>query len=235
MSERVTGLGPGSEVVDAAKGALLPVAFEDLVAWYPFRSGTGEDLTAGDSRFGDTTDYSAVVNGATFQASGGTTDIQTGANSGAFEFDGTDDSMNTGFAERASSFTLMAFVNLDVTGRSTVLANEKRRAGDGIIFGVSSGGLEISNFSSYGFRDGIGNISTGTFTHIAMTSETKGYINGNQVATEPQGPLPNPRGFLIGNFVDGSAFFDGIIDDVRIYNAALSQSQINQIYLNTKP
>jgi len=73
----------------------LPVAASDLVAWYPFRSGTGEDLTAGDSRFGDTTDYSAVVNGATFQASGGVTDIETGANSGAFDFDGTDESYLT--------------------------------------------------------------------------------------------------------------------------------------------
>jgi hypothetical protein len=244
MSERVTGLGPGSEVVDAAKGPLLPVAFEDLVAWYPFRSGTGEDLTAGDGRFGDTTDYSAVVNGATFKPSGGVTDIKTGANSGAFEFDGIDDELDAGAAQGLvpQSLTLIAVTKADVTKSSMRVVHTRKpniggytltNDGDSVSFAVFSGGNFENGFISANtqgkFVTLAGSFDSGTVRmnlnggqQIDTAQASYGTSSFSPFEIAPQGPGGSPR-------------FDGTIDEVRLYSPALSQSQINQIHNNINP
>jgi len=114
---------------------VLPVAASDLVAWYPFRSGTGEDITAGDSNFGDTTDYSATVNGATYKPNGGVRDIKTGANSGAFELDGTDDTLDLGtVADSDQSLTIMTWLKPDVyRGTRVVTKLDASGASDGAL------------------------------------------------------------------------------------------------------
>jgi len=232
---------------------VLPVAASDLVAWYPFRSGTGEDITAGDSDFGDTTDYSAVVNGATFQPSGGVTDIQTGANSGAFDFDGTDDTIDLGtVADSDQSLTVMTWVQPDVvSGRK----NQRLIAKSGgvdfpdgtIILGMLNTGeprFLLKNNGSFARAVSPSTISANQFVHLAgrydfQTGDSSLFINGQPVATGSPGPLPalSSQGWRIGEDTDSTngEFINGIIDGVRIYTAALSDSQINQIYLNTEP
>jgi len=62
---------------------------------------------------------------------------------------------------------------------------------------------------------------------------TKFYVNGIQTAnTESSTPLA-PTAFTIGSATRGR-FFDGMIDDVRIYNRALSASEIQAIYTEQK-
>jgi len=234
--------------------SVLPVAASDLVAWYPFRSGTGEDLTAGDSNFGDTTDYSATVNGATFQASGGTTDIQTGANSGAFDFDGTDDTLDLGtVADSDQSLTLMAWIEPDTPTkqfmRVITKADGNNLATDGILsilFDSESGRIrfEAKNNGSNFKTVSPSSVSADTYLHVTgrydfQNGQITLFINGQPVDNNSPGQLPplssqpwrigedNPPGF--------SEFFDGAVDGTRIYQAALSDSQINQIYQNTKP
>jgi hypothetical protein len=253
MSERVTGLGPGSEVFDKFRTVVLPVAASDLVAWYPFRSGTGADLTEGDSRFGDTTDYSAVVNGATFQASGGTTDIQTGANSGAFDFDGTDDTLDLGtVADSDQSLTMMMWVKPDTESRQfqrfLTKSDGNNIQKDGGLILATDGVGDKPQFFVKGTNNRVapeGNLMTlGTYTHLAGRLDFQNGVvtvfqNGQPVASRPL-PAISPRPsqpWRVGedNPPDGTAFFDGTGDGVRIYSAALSDSQINQIYQNTKP
>jgi len=234
---------------------VLPVAASDLVAWYPFRSGTGEDITAGDSRFGDSTDYSATVNGATFQASGGVTDIQTGANSGAFDFDGTDDTLDLGtVADSDQSLTVMTWVNPDtvtklfmrlvtkVDGTNTfengaiILSTEND--GDGGGFVVVSGANRV-------LLQGPPTLSTGSYTHLAGRYDFQAgtmtlFQDGQPVANGNPGQAValSSRKWVIGEDAASTGkgnFLDGTTDGTRIYTAALSDSQINQIYLNTKP
>ncbi len=72
-----------------------------------------------------------------------------------------------------------------------------------------------------------------------------GQIYVDTVATDPQTFIPTqdtwhhlvlsgitidgPEGYFIGQRHSGSGFFDGIIDDVRIYEGTLTQAQINTI------
>jgi hypothetical protein len=223
---------------------LLPVAFENLVAWYPFRSGTGEDITAGDSNFGDTTDYSATVNGATFQASGGVTDIQTGANSGAFDFDGVDDTLDAGAKQALSpaSFTLISVSNADVTKSNMRLIHTRGP--------LESGGFTVSNEGDSIkfdlFDSGFNNIeiarqTVGTFVTIAASYDNgtaRLNANGGEATRSANIPYDHTQfnSFEIApKGKSDSPRFDGVVDEVRLYSPALSQSQINQIHNNINP
>jgi len=231
----------------------LPVAASDLVAWYPFRSGTGEDITAGDSDFGDTTDYSASVNGATYKPSGGVTDIETGANSGAFDFDGTDDTLDLGtVADSDQSLTLMTWVRPDQSSRSTsprfITKLDGEVSSDGAIVLDADGSLTPRTFvrknGSSLLIFASNQLTQGTFAHVAARYDfTAGaltlFVNGQPVNNRSVGQLPalSSQPWRVGNDnpVGSSVFFDGTVDGTRIYTAALSDSQINQVYLNTQP
>lgn len=87
------------------------------------------------------------------------------------------------------------------------------------------------------------NVSTGTWTHYVVTVASSGgqttvklYRNGVQVATATgSGSYTNPsstNGFLMGNASSSStnAVFRGLMDDVRVYNRALSDGEIQALY-----
>jgi len=232
----------------------LPVAASDLVAWYPFRSGTGEDITAGDSNFGDTTDYSASVQGATFQASGGVTDIQTGANSGAFDFDGTDDKLNLGtVADSDQSLTFMGWFKFDSSqigdiGRGILKVNGNAPSTDGTValtkFGNDTMRLFTFNGSNVNTTSSTTTATANTYLHATArydfsTGDGTVFVNGQPEGTVSVGKLVpySSQSWTVGAQVNPQAniFLDGTVDGVRIYQAALSDSQINQIYQNTKP
>jgi arabinan endo-1,5-alpha-L-arabinosidase len=81
----------------------------------------------------------------------------------------------------------------------------------------------------------IGALQSGAFHHIAaVRSGVDGYvyIDGVQVATS--GSLVNPVSSAghayIGNSGFSTGYFNGTIEDVRIYNRALSATEIEEIY-----
>lgn len=254
MSRHTTQAGPGSEFFLEVRQVFAPVAFESLVAWYPFRQGDGSDATAGISAFGDSTDYSATVNGASFKPSGGVTDIQTGANSGAFDLDGTDDTLDLGtVADSNQSLTIMTWVKPDVVNVSTaqrvITKSDADSFPDGtFILGFLGNGeprfILVTNGASNTALSPTA-ISANQFVHLAgrydfQSGDISLFINGQPVATTSAGQAPplTSQPWRIGedNPVGGTdEFVDGTVDGTRIYTTALSDSQINQIYLNTEP
>jgi len=84
-----------------------------------------------------------------------------------------------------------------------------------------------------GFVTG-GAVST-DWTYVMGTydgSTMRLYVNGVQVATAPHtGGIPfSTADLIVGGQANGSNFFDGIIDEVQIYNRALSAQEILDIY-----
>jgi len=223
----------------------LPVAASDLVAWYPFRAGTGEDITAGDSRFGDSTDYSAVVNGATFQASGGVTDIQTGANSGAFDFDGTDDDLQpqneSGLNFGTDSFSISLAVKFDTLGNRQAIIEKQGSNGFYQIFKFGTDRVE--------FFEGLGDtvstvpqaISSTSFLRItavrdSQSSKLRLFVNGKKSVSPAEiFDVSNSGPLFFGFDSSASLHLDGVLDDIRFYDTALTQSQHDQIRNNTEP
>jgi hypothetical protein len=233
--------------------AVLPVAFGDLVAYYPFRQGTGVDVTAGDPRFGDTTDYSATVNGATFKPDSGVHDIQNGANSGAFDFDGADDTLDLGtVADSDQSFTVMTWVKPDtvnVTTRQRVITKNisgEQPSGSFLIDILSNGKARflIGTGGSNSVIQSSQSLSQNQYVHITgrygfSSGSQELFINGQSVASTSIGQLSafSSQPWRIGEDdpVNISEFLNGTLDEARIYQAALSHSQIYQIYQNTRP
>jgi len=78
-----------------------------------------------------------------------------------------------------------------------------------------------------------------TWTHIAITIDvpnliSKMYINGNldKTFTITTVPEANTNPLVIGKYIIGSPYpFNGLIDEVRIYNRALSEEEIKSHFL----
>jgi hypothetical protein len=101
--------------------------------------------------------------------------------------------------------------------------------------------LDLQGFQLRGMVGGLGVESTatvpiGVFTHVAMTYSPgltlAIYINGMAVAVLPVGMngIPvNMHPVMFGADNGGGSLYSGIIDEVRFWNTALNQSQIQQL------
>ncbi len=82
---------------------------------------------------------------------------------------------------------------------------------------------------------GAGAVPTESWTHVAMTVNSsaglKVYVNGSEVAANAAGTSQRTKNnFTIGARPDGGTLaFDGLIDDVRIYDGALPQGELAEL------
>jgi PKD repeat protein len=197
-----------------------------LVAAYNFEEASGTTVT----------DASGKGNNGTI--SGAVRD--TGGKYGkALSFDGSNDWVtvnDSSSLDLTNGMTLQAWVYpTDSSGWRCVLMKEQFGGGvyyldannantnqplAGIV--TSNGGLEIPGGPSLG---------TSTWVHLAATFDGKTqklYVNGSQVASQAQsGSLQTSDGALrIGGNSSWGEFFKGKIDEVRIYNRALTVNEI---------
>jgi len=237
---------------------------QDLVAWYRFEYGDARDYTATlDATFADSTAYDGTVNGATFQSSGGVTDFENKANSGAFDLTGSRtneiDLPSSAVQTGNSTRTTMCWVKvLDDTGdRQVAVASANGDSGEAWemeVYGVYDGSgqtrfgeLGIHTWDGYNVTNA-NVISLNEWVHFAAThngnpSDIQIYLNGQSVATEndnhSSSSLNTSSKFHTIGYSEAHAVgehtFDGIIDDFRIYNRDLTDSEISDIYNSTKP
>ena len=226
-------------------GQTLPVAFSNLVAWYPFDSAeyggsNADDVTAIIGGSGDDTAYDGTVNGATYLSTGGKTDINAGSNSGAFDFQNGDGIINTGLTRfngsTSNDFTVVGWIfpTSYSTGDNVIIGIESEwfitideAAGDSLrtsIFGDNNAGRSPA-------------IPINQWLHFAVYwdpgTEIKTYFDGQLVDTYSSTVTSSGSNELrIGDSTVG--FFTGKIEDIRIYDGELSQPQIESIYDNTE-
>jgi len=215
---------------------------QDLVAWYRFENGDARDYTATlDATFADSIAYDGTVNGATFQSSGGVTDFENGANSGAFDFDGSNDKIATASIPfNTDSITVSLWLNMDDTNGGRYIGRNINDDFRTLLIANNGAGTTeflLGDGSSFdGFRASF-DPPVGTYTHLAMTGDNgslAAYIDGSQVGTSTYPVTTLTAELGIGETVDRN-FTNGQIDDVRIYNRALTASEISDIYNSTKP
>jgi len=241
----------------------LPVAYSNLVAWYPFDSSfyggsNADDVTAlfNSGQSGDSTAYDGTVDGATYQASGGVTDVNAGANSGAFEFDGSNDYLENVYSVQSEigggNVTVMAWVNVDNfngpgrfyqnhiysdlnNGANGQMFLNLDSADDAVSMAYWDGGIQQRSTVDNTF-------SLNTWHHVAGKydgTNVTPYIDGQPSLGDSDtvgfgGDVSGP--FIGAGFSLSSAYYiDGTIEDVRIYDTDLSDQQISDIYNNTEP
>jgi len=233
----------------------LPVAYSNLVAWYPFDSATyggsnADDVTAILGGSGDDTAFDGTVSAPAYQSSGGSTDINAGDSSGYYDFDSNDGidmetNVLTTFGKNGNPFSYSAwfkFTNLfnnnykaimgDGFGR-TWLFHWRSGLDDGLGFNLNiPGGDETYQSGS--------NLSNGEWFHAVGTFDGSDNVNlyvdaTNETIFRTSGTNTVDSDFYIGNY--GISNYDSAneIDDVRVYNKELSASEVSQIFTNTKP
>jgi len=216
--------------------ATLPVAFSEMIAWYPMESnifGGDEysDATALFSGAADTTAYDLIDNGAVFGASEGVTDINEGATSGAFEN-----------VSGGQFLTSNVPISLPITLMFWYFREAERNP---------FGSFDNNNFNffwdagspSWEFNNGnsfnLGSVTLNQWSHVALSIDgagnATGVFNRNTTASSTVNNIGGQIQIL--NVGDGRSTNDmrGYMDDVRFYNTDLSLSQIQNIFDNTSP
>jgi hypothetical protein len=208
-------------------------AVSGLVAAYSFNAGSGTTV-ADASGNGNT----GTITGATWTTAG-----RFGS---ALSFNGSSNMVTVNDAnslDLTTGMTLTAWVYPTVapSGWRTIVAKE--RSG-GVVYFLHAGstsnnrpatGVYISNAERQLF--GGSRLSANTWTHLAATYDgttQRLYVNGVQVSSRAQtGTIQTSTNPLrIGGNSPYGEFFQGRIDEVHIYNRALTQAEI-QAVMNT--
>jgi hypothetical protein len=166
------------------------------------------------------------------------------------EFDGVDDNVNLGTGNNLgnlSPLTYSAWIKPDSHGESNqghIISKEfstKRLYLDPtgqIFFEILFDGGSHVNINSVS-----NSVTMGKWQHVVVTwdgsnpaSGVKVYVDNAQVASSfTNDGIGSPQSessddYLIGNRGAGDRTFNGLIDDVRIYNRALSADEIKRLY-----
>jgi hypothetical protein len=205
-----------------------------LVAAYSFNEGTGTTLT----------DHSGNGNNGTL--ANGPTWTAAGKYSGALNFDGSNDIVNindSATLDLTAGMTLEAWVR-PTTGTNWRTILMKERPGHltyGLYANTSSPSrpaVEVATTSGGNVElRGSAQLPTNAWSHVAATFDGWSltlYVNGNQVGSLPASGslITSSNALRIGGNAIWGEYFRGQIDDVRIYNEALTQAQL-QSDMNT--
>ena len=158
-------------------------------------------------------------------------------------FDGSNDYVsiqNSSDLDITENITISAWIKPDIYGQSDYHIVLKGEADYSWFFGTASNKVAMLVGKAAGRWNVVltgGTLVDGWNHIIGMYESGKGlaaiYLNGIFVK-DLAGTIEeckSPNGFRMGLQSSDNYTFDGLIDDVRIYNAALSSSQIKQNYI----
>jgi hypothetical protein len=195
-----------------------------LVAAYGFNEPSGNALdSSGNSNTG-------TVSGATRSASG--------RYGGALSFDGTNDRVNV---TDSASLDLTTGMTLEAWVRPTALSIWRtvilKEQPGSLVYAlyantdINRPSIEASMPGAYNIQTGTSQLPLNTWTHLAATYDgatLRLYVNGVQVGSRgvTGNVLVSTGALRIGGNAVWGEYFSGLIDEVRIYNRALTQTEI---------
>ena len=217
------GWTASSNALLSIPGVSPPALWQGLVAYYPF-NGNANDASGNGNN--------GTVNGAVL------TQDRLGASNSAYSFNGSNSTIT--FASppltQVDNWTLSAWVNpasLNQLGMAVEVGYDNSSWGDGYGFGFALDSEWTGLFSYLAFiRSGYSMPATNRWYHVVMlrdTGTTKFYVDATQTANTYTATPFTPSGFTIGA-ANGAYFFNGQVDEVRLYNRALSSNEVAQLY-----
>ena len=228
----------GIDTITVTSGGLhgtVAVTVAAPAGWWKFNEGSG--TTSSDSGAG-TADNATVSSSKWVSAASGTNGTP------AMSFSGNSSSLiNLGNPSKLSftgQITLAAWVKLGSVNSSTVeyIVDHRTSVNNDVYLGINNGQYEVGVQSSSTQFDGadytVPSSDTGTWVHIVGTydgSAWRLYRNGVLVAsnTDSQGATAPSGNWGIGGAASGGSphyYYTGSIDDVRIYNTAISPTAV---------
>ncbi|MFB6115228.1 MAG: LamG domain-containing protein [Candidatus Nanohalobium sp.] len=156
----------------------------------------------------------------------------------SIQFDGVDDELHLESVDSGSrhlSWTIWVYSETNSSGWESILrnfgsTNFQEHEGDEIGWFVSNGSSSIYLNTNYNAGEWV--MYAGTFD--GDNKAVKLYKNGNlEVEKSLQGGI-GPVGSMTVGSAGTNEFFDGSLDNFRIYNETLSQKQVERLY-NERP
>jgi hypothetical protein len=133
-----------------------------------------------------------------------------------------------------NDITISAWVRPDVASSYNCIARAGTNNTYGVFFGNAAGSNSFFHFDS-GTRGSAASVGLGVFQHVSFvydhsSTSMKIYVNGElKSTTSRQMGYLNPTAWVIGS--DGSNHFNGKIDEIMIHHRALSDDEIEKLYL----
>jgi hypothetical protein len=224
--------GAGGKASGGAGGQSLP----SLWAYYPFDQSGGTTIT------------DASGNGRNGTLSGTTTTFPSGVIGNAISLKGDSDyvTLPAGFIQTLTDITITCWVNVHTdqtwqrvfdfgSSQNVYMFLTSHAGGANARFAISTTG----NTGGEQQLNGNAVLPTGTWTHVAIVLGPSGgalYVNGALVSSNTALTLrPKDLGATANTYIGRSQFavdpyFNGEIDDMRVYASALTAAQITTIY-----
>ncbi len=200
---------------------------EGLVAWYPFN--------------GDALDYSGNYHNATPFGNPAEGIDRFGNAGGCYNFDGIDDYMTCGSWFTYDDFTLSFWVNQDQINYfyTAIIDNNHTDTVNWVVqFNESDGRYHLGTAPQ---GSAYFDLPFNEWTHVVCMKSgnvLSTYINGvmqdQLVASTDEINYVNPQ-LNIARWQPGGRYFDGDIDDIRMYNRALLEAEIMELYQEENP
>jgi hypothetical protein len=162
-----------------------------------------------------------------------------GAVDGALDFDGIDDNIDCGndsSLQFGGAITVTAWVKTSSTANYMAIADLEDFSVDGFRFFLSDGQCRsyVMNNGANSWQFGPANLRDGDWHFVCFYSDAStrgGCVDGTFYTTSPVAYLAQANdSFHVGTTRFSDWHFDGAIDDVRVYDRVLSQSEITDIY-----
>jgi len=155
----------------------------------------------------------------------------------ALNFDGTDDFINAGatVGDYTDNFTLSAWIKTS-TDNVRIMARRSGPTQYDFHVAASTGQLALWTGVQYASGVVVDDNKWHLTTVVINGANSKFYVDGVQagsafsptITSQPAVP------FAIGALSTPAAYFPGLIDDVRVYNRALSATKVSQLYNSAK-
>jgi len=239
MCKTHCSLLPAVLLIGIATSQVLAAEDPNLIGWWTFDDGSGSVAKDASGKGHDAT------------LLGGPEYVKGETSSGALSFDGVDDIVQVAEVpafDLSNALTITAWVKvnnlstyyfiLDKSPSGTAPNNysgnyEFRTA-------VTTGVLQLlhqtSQGTDYATYNSTAGITAGRWYHVAVTfvkgGQVKFYLDGVPAGSTPQTanfPILNDEPLRIGGRKDGYSFFNGQVDDVRLYNRALTDAEVKQV------
>ena len=224
--EEITAMYNGveySETCNAVSGSLV----DGLVAYYPF---------CGNAKDGSGNSNNGTVNGATL-----TTD-RFGNTNTAYSFNGTDNYISTN-PLTLKSFSLSAWIyntSVNPLNLNSIISNLNAIPYEGIEFRVDDDStlqLVCGLATDWSHSTTTFKLLDNTWYNVIATSDNsnvKIYVNSQQIASYSISNFTNNTSNLLfgtrNPFASNGGWYTGKIDDIGIWNRALSQVEISNLY-----
>jgi hypothetical protein len=221
-----TDYNAGSSTTIGTKTASGSNLLDGLVGWWKL------DETAGNAA-----DSSGNGNTGTWNGTG-TSHYTAGKFAGGAGFNGTDDYISTNLTSSTNTFTWSSWVYPTAVSNDQMFLGQGASVNSAFYFRINSSKAYVSVRTTDGGQQIlIGTTVLQNNTWYLLTTTFDGtylriFVNGKLEATSSSITVPLlPWGIgIIGKWTTTQLPFTGTLDDIRIYNRALSASEVTQLY-----